>query len=159
MYLFLKLVHVAAVILFMGNIITGLFWKFHAERAEEARAIAQVFDGIIRSDRIFTLPGSIVIVAAGIMAAIEGGYPILGTGWIFWSIVLFTISGVVFMVRIAPLQRKIRRLAKAGSEGGSFDWDQYHTLAKSWDIWGLVAMLTPMGAVVLMVLKPALPGF
>ena len=158
MYLFAKLLHVIAVILFMGNIITGVFWKMHAERAKDPRSIAEVFDGIIRSDRWFTIPGTVAIVAAGIWTANIGGYPILGTGWIFWSIVLFTLSGVAFSIWLAPLQRKIRNLAQAGVESGRFDWDQYHALARAWDIWGLVSLLTPVGAVVLMVLKPTLPG-
>ncbi len=31
MYQVLKAIHVFAVIIFMGNIITGLFWKMHAD--------------------------------------------------------------------------------------------------------------------------------
>ncbi len=38
------------------------------------------------------------------------------------------------------------------------DWHHYHTLSRSWEIWGLVAMITPALAVILMVLKPNLPG-
>lgn len=158
MYLIAKLFHVVAVILFLGNIITGLFWKFHAERARDVSSIAQVFDGIIRSDRYFTIPGSVAIVGAGIWAAVLGNFPILGTGWILWSIVLFTISGVIFMLRIAPLQRAIRGLARMGAQSGQFDWARYRTLAHAWDLWGLAAMLTPVAAVVLMVLKPDLPA-
>jgi len=158
MYLFAKLLHVVAVILFLGNIITGLFWKFHAERAKDPKSIAEVFDGIIRSDRLFTLPGSIFIVAAGFWTAMIGGFPILGTGWILWSIVLFSISGVIFTLRIVPLQRSIRALAREGAASGQFDWPRYRALAHAWDVWGLAAMLTPVAAVVLMVLKPALPA-
>lgn len=35
MYHILKLIHVAAVIIFLGNIITGLFWKAHADRTKD----------------------------------------------------------------------------------------------------------------------------
>jgi len=157
-YLILKLFHVIAVILFLGNIITGLFWKFHVERAKDPKSIMQVFDGIIRSDRLFTIPAIFVIIAAGVGAAIIGKLPILGTGWIFWSIVLFTISGLAYTFRVAPLQVKILKVAQAGIESGQFDWAQYRTLSHAWDAWGLAAMLAPIAAVVLMVLKPAVPG-
>jgi uncharacterized membrane protein len=70
MYLFLKLLHIIAVVLFLGNIITGLFWKFHAEGTRDARIIAHTFEGISRSDRWFTMPGVLLILAAGIPAAI-----------------------------------------------------------------------------------------
>ena len=57
MYLIWKLIHVTAVILFLGNIITGLFWKAHADRSRDVRFIAHTMEGIIRADRWFTIPG------------------------------------------------------------------------------------------------------
>ena len=158
MYLVLKLIHIVAVILFLGNIITGLFWKFHADGSKDPRIIAHSFEGIIRSDRWFTIPAVWAILLSGAGAAIQGRFPILGTGWIFWSIVLFTISGLAFTLRVAPLQVQIVKFARAGVESGQFDWSRYRTLARTWEIWGLVALLTPCAAVALMVLKPGIPG-
>lgn len=158
LYLFLKLLHIIAVILFLGNIITGLFWKFHADRTNDPRIIMHAFEGIIRSDRWFTIPGVVVIILAGVGAAIIGRFPILGTGWIFWSIVLFAISGLAFSYKIAPLQVRIVNLARAGMKTEQMDWHLYHTLSRSWELWGWVALLTPIAAVVLMVLKPNLPA-
>lgn len=154
MYLWLKLVHVAAVIAFLGNITTGLFWYAHAARTRDPRLLAHAMDGIIRSDRLFTIPGVVVIIASGLAAAIAGGHPILGTPWILWSLVLFGVSGLVFVLRVAPLQVRLRVLARAGAERGAFDWDGYHRVARAWEAWGLVALLTPVAALVLMVLKP-----
>lgn len=156
MYLWLKLLHVAAVVAFLGNITTGLFWKRHGDRTHDARIIAHTLDGIIRSDEWFTIPGVVLIVAGGVAAAIVGGFPLLGTGWILWSIVLFTVSGLIFVVRIVPLQRQMRTLAQAGAERGSLDPARYGQLSRSWDLWGAVALLTPVAALVLMVLKPSL---
>ena len=39
MYALLKFVHVLAVILFLGNVITGLFWKAHADRTKDPKII------------------------------------------------------------------------------------------------------------------------
>ena len=50
--------------------------------------------------------------AAGFSAAIQGGLPLLRTGWIFWSIVLFTLSGVIFALKLVPLQRKILQITE-----------------------------------------------
>jgi uncharacterized membrane protein len=111
-------------------------------------------EGIIRSDRLFTIPGVIVIVAAGIAAAIVGGHPILRTGWILWTLVLFTISGLAFMFRVAPLQRELRSVAETGAREGSFDYPAYQRLARRWEIWGAVSLLTPLAGLMLMVLKP-----
>jgi uncharacterized membrane protein len=155
MYLLMKLLHVVAVIAFLGNIATGLFWHIHAARTRDPRLLAHTVNGIIRSDRLFTMPGVVVIIATGIFAAIRGGFPLLRTGWIAWTLVLFGISGLVFMFRVAPLQRQLLALAQAGT-AGSFDYAGYASLAKRWEIWGAVALLTPLAGLALMVLKPAL---
>jgi uncharacterized membrane protein len=154
MYLLIKLIHVAAVIAFVGNITTGLFWHAHAARTRDPRLIAHAMDGIIRSDRLFTMPGVVIIIVTGVAAAIHGNFPLLRTGWILWSLILFSISGLIFMVRLAPLQRQLRALAEAGARAGPFDYARYHALAVRWEIWGAAALLTPLAALVLMVLKP-----
>jgi uncharacterized membrane protein len=155
MVLVLKLIHVAAVVLFLGNIITGLFWHAHAARTRDPRLLFHAMDGIIRSDRWFTLPGVIVITASGILTAMRAGLPIFGTPWIFGSIVLFSISGLLFGVRVAPLQKQLRGVAHSGMSSSSFDYAQYHRLARSWEMWGAAALLLPLGSMALMVLKPS----
>ena len=156
MYLWLKLVHVLGVVMFVGNIVTGVFWHKHAERTRDARLIAHAVAGVIRSDRLFTMPGVMIILASGIFAAIQGSFPILGTGWILWSLVLFGISGLVFMIRLAPLQRAMHKYAESAAARGAFDYAGYHRLSRQWDFWGAVATIAPLLALALMVLKPAL---
>jgi uncharacterized membrane protein len=155
-YLLVKLLHIAAVIAFLGNIGTGLFWHAHAAGSRDPMLLASVLDGIIRSDRIFTVPGVIAIVATGFAAAILGNFPILRTGWIFWAIVLFSVSGLIFALRVAPLQRQLRDFVNAAIQSGTFDYAGYHARAVRWEVWGGVALLAPLGALVLMVLKPSL---
>ena len=154
-YLGLKLIHVLAVALFLGNIITGIFWKANADRTRNPVVIANMLEGIIQADRLFTMPPILFILIGGFGAAVAGGYPILGTGWIFWSIVLFTVSGIAFMTHVAPSQRQMLGLAR-GSQ--TLDWPAYRKLSRRWEIGGIVALITPILAVVLMVMKPALPG-
>jgi uncharacterized membrane protein len=153
-YLLLKLLHIAAVIAFIGNISTGLFWHRHGAHTRDAGILAHTMDGIIRSDRLFTTPGVIAIIAGGVALAMHSRTPILGTGWILWTLILFSIAGLLFIVRVAPLQRQLRALAQAGATSGQFDYAHYHALAVRWELWGLGALLTPLGGLVLMVLKP-----
>jgi uncharacterized membrane protein len=156
-YTFLKLVHIFAVIIFMGNIITGLFWMKQADKTRDISVISFTMKGIINSDRWFTIPGVIVIVAGGIGAALHNSLPLLRTGWIFWSIILFSISGIAFGWKVAPLQRKIYRYTLSGDD---FNRKVYHSYLKQWELWGLVSLLTPLAALVMMVLKiPAASGF
>lgn len=152
MYLVLKLVHLTGVVLFLGNITVGVFWKAWADRTRDPALMAQTVDGIIRADRIFTIPGAVILVAGGVAAALVAGYPILGTGWILWALIAFALSGVAFH----PLARVQRRLSAAAHAG---DLALYDALSKSWNAWGGVALLPPVVAFVLMILKPALPAF
>ena len=154
MYLALKTLHILAVVFFLGNIITGLFWKAHGDRTADPRIIAHTLEGIIRSDRWFTVPGVVFIVGFGVAAAILGELPILGTGWIWQSIVLFSVSGLAFMFQVAPLQRRLLAVAAAGVSGQGWDAMAYRQLSRRWELWGVVAILTPLAAMVLMVYKP-----
>lgn len=155
MYQLLKVVHLFAVIIFMGNIITGLFWKRHADRTKNRAIIAHTMDGLIRADRWFTVPGVVVITAAGVFAAMQAGLPLLRTGWILWSLVAFSLSGLAFVWRVAPLQKQLLALA-AGDAEGSLDWTSYHSKSVQWELWGLFATITPAIAVILMTWKPAI---
>jgi uncharacterized membrane protein len=152
----LKAIHVFSVVIFLGNIITGLFWHAHAERTRDASVLAHAMAGIIRSDRLFTTPSVFAILASGVWLAIRGGFPLLGTGWILWSIILFGISGVVFVSRVAPLQRQLHALALAGAERENFDYAAYRRRARVWELWGAIALLTPVAALAIMTVKPAL---
>ncbi len=154
MYLVLKLVHITAVILFLGNIITGLFWHAHAARTGDPRLLHHVMDGIIRSDRWFTLPGVVIIVVTGVLNALHAQLPLLGTPWIAWSLALLSVSGIVYGARVAPLQQQMRTLARVGVQSGEFDARGYHALARRWEWWGAAALLTPLAVLILMVLKP-----
>ncbi len=156
MYLTVKTIHILAVVLFLGNIITGVFWKLHADRTRSPAVMANALDGVIRSDRWFTMPGVVVILVTGVWLSISAGFPILGTGWIFWSLILFGVSGALFMLMLAPDQRRMHALAAHARDSGEMDWDGYRRLSRRWEISGLFATGAPLVALALMVIKPAL---
>ena len=154
-YLSLKFLHIVGAILFLGNITTGVFWKAHADKSRDPAIIAHALDGIIRSDRLFTIPGVLIILAAGIAAAIVGGLPMLRTEWLAAGFILLSIAGIAFSARIAPLQRRMRDLARASTDPAAFDWATYEKLSRDWAIWGSVALISPFLAAALMVFKPS----
>jgi uncharacterized membrane protein len=153
LFLLLKSLHIASVVLFLGNVSTGAFWKFHADKLGELRARAQALDGIIESDRRFTVPGVFLIVATGVAMAMLMGYPLFGTPWILWSLVLFGIAGATFSVCVGPLQKRLLANVRAGM-AGNWNEAEYKALSHSWLKWGAVATGAPVGALFLMVFKP-----
>jgi len=151
-YLLLKLIHLSGVVLFLGNITVGILWKRLADRTANAAIIAHTIDGIIRADRVFTIPGIIILLIGGLGAAHLGGYPILGTGWILWALAAFALAGAAF----GPLSRNQRALSTAAHAG---DLAEYERLSAAWNLWGGIALVLPIVAFVLMILKPQLPAF
>jgi uncharacterized membrane protein len=155
LYLALKSLHIVSVVLFLGNIITGVFWKMHADRAGTLSARAQALDGIIQSDRWFTMPGVLLIVATGVALALVGHLSLLRTFWIVASLALFGVSGAAFSMRVAPLQKSLLANARAGL-AGNWNESEYHALSRAWTLWGTIATLAPLIAVFLMVMKPVI---
>lgn len=152
-YSYLKLLHLIAVIIFLGNIFTGLFWMNIAKKTKNIKIIFHTVKGVILSDRYFTIPGVVFITTFGLIAAIFGHIPLLRTGWIFWSLVLFTISGIAFMWKVAPLQRKILNLTSNQDDKLDFNWAVFNKVYLEWEIWGLIALVAPVMALVMMTLK------
>lgn len=151
--LVLKSIHILAVILFMGNITTGLFWMHNAVRSRNGSIINHTIKAIIKADMIFTIPGVVMVVASGIWLAFCMQFPIFKLGWILWSIILFSASGIAFAVKVAPLQKQIAQLTSRHEKLTDSDWESFAKLMRKWDFWGMVALLTPFISFLMMVLK------
>jgi uncharacterized membrane protein len=154
MYIALKILHVFAVVIFVGNLITGVLWKIHADQTKDPVIIRHTVAGLIRADRWFTIPGVLLILIGGFGAAVVGGLPLIRTRWILAGIVLFTISGIAYMARVVPLQRQMLAVAGAGVERGSMDWEKYGALTRNWNVWGTIALAAPVLALIAMIAKP-----
>ena len=115
LYLALKSLHIVSVVLFLGNIITGVFWKVHADLTGDLRARAQALDGIIKSDRVFTVPGVFLIIATGVGLALMAGFPLLSTFWIGGPWRCSAFRALAFGIGVGPLQKKLLANARAGS--------------------------------------------
>lgn len=94
------------------------------------------------------MPGVIGLIIFGFGAQGIGHIPIT-TGWILWPIVLIVISGAAFMAKVVPVQKKLLAL----TESGAFDNNKYAALSKEWTMWGMIATITPLIAVILMVMR------
>lgn len=153
-----KLFHVLAVVLFLGNLVTCLFWAAHGNRSRDPSVIVHIFGGIRRADRWFTLPGALAIVLGGVAASIRLEMDVFGTGWILWGAGLFGIGLVVLATVRAALQRDLFELAIAG-DAEHLAWKEYELLYGYWWMASLAAIAALLLAVVVMVYRPALPGF
>jgi uncharacterized membrane protein len=147
-YLIFKLIHVFAVIFFVGNIVIGVFWKNHGDKSGDVKIIAHTLRGIIKADKIFTMPAVAFLILAG-FGAMGIGYLPFETGWIMWGFIMILISGAAFMAKVVPIQKKLLKIAEAET----FDKQLYDQVSKEWNLWGSIATIAPIIAVILMVLK------
>jgi uncharacterized membrane protein len=152
-YFILKAIHLLAVVAFLGNIVTGLFWMKFARKTNDISIIHHTAAGIIASDKLFTIPGVLIITAGGFAAALYGGIPLLRTGWIFWPIILFTLSGLFFAFKVVPLQVRMRKHFETGTENKESSLKGFDDIVKQWELWGFMAVITPIISFFMMILK------
>ena len=150
-----KLLHIVGVILFFAGFVGALLSQRFADRAQDPRIVAHTFKIMNFNDRWLTPVSIVLILVGGFGAASRAGLSLVQTGWILWSLVLFGISGVIFLARALPLQHKIEEMATSGQD--EFDWAAYGRLSRAWSKWAHLAFVAVLVALVLMVFRPSLP--
>jgi uncharacterized membrane protein len=152
MYTLLKFFHIVGVILFVGNIIVTGWWKTLAARTKNPQIIAHAQRQVTLTDFIFTAGGSFLVGAMGILMV-----TIYQLDWnLFWlkiGIVLFALSGVLWVVVLIPIQIKQARLAVQFVKTEEIP-TIYWTLERWWLIVGTLATLLPLGTAYFMIVKP-----
>lgn len=155
MYLALKVVHVAALVIFLGNISLAMVWKWDADRTRNPTIMAHVLHGVVAGDRWITVPSAVLLFISGFGMAMLGGLPLLHTDWIWKASIAFAASGVLYLYPIGPDQRRMERIAlAAGGEPADMDWAAYARLSRRWLLFGLLAIAALVVAMVLMIYKP-----
>lgn len=157
-YSWIVLVHVLAVLVFVGNFVAAwLVWAC-ARDIREPSVLARFYDLVNLGDRWLTPIPVIVILASGVQAARLRGLSVTGTGWIVWSLIALGASGLVFAGRLAGLQRSLAATARAAGGSGSFDVLAWRAQRAAWARWASLGTAAVLIAIALMVLKPAIPG-
>ncbi|SFC64611.1 Predicted integral membrane protein [Parapedobacter composti] len=144
----LILLHLFAVIVFLGNIITEIRWLHKASKTGNKETIRFAITEIIKGDKVFTLPCVFVITATG--SFVYNQFPILENRWLLFALTAYIISGIVYTLRVAPLQKKIAQLVADNSATLSSDYKRAYT---SWNFWGLIALLTAAMSLIFTTIK------
>lgn len=151
-YLWLKALHLLAVVLFVGNITVTAVWKIFADRTRNRVVIEFAQRLVILTDWLFTGPAAALLFVSGWLAASASGMELLEATWLRGGLLLFSASGLVWAAILIPVQaRQSRLLAETREQPLP---ERYFALARIWRYAGIVATLLPIGALVLMVTKP-----
>jgi uncharacterized membrane protein len=145
------LVHVAGVVLFLGNIVVTAVWKLLADRTGDTAVVAYAQRLVLVTDVVFTATGATMIAISGPVLAERLDWP----GWASLGLALFAVSGVIWAAVLIPIQvaqwRLTRRLARDAELP-----PRYRRLSLVWAIFGAAATVLPLANLYLMVVKPDL---
>ena len=147
-----KVVHLAGVVIFLGNIIVTAIWKAMADRTGEPRIIAYAQRLVTITDWIFTA-GGIVLILLGAYGMVLTAKLDLTQSWLALGQSLFVASGVIWAAILIPTQIAQARQARAFAAGVPIP-DTYWRHSRRWLIWGIIATLLPLANLYVMVFKP-----
>ena len=152
-YSLLKSLHLMGVVLFLGNIIVTALWKTLADRSRSAAVIVYGQRLVTVTDIAFTAIGATLIAVTGHLMA--GGITVIrATPWLTWGSALFTVSGLLWVLVLIPIQIGQSRIARSLQPGAAVP-ERYWRLSKAWMIVGSIATVLPVANLYLMVFKPS----
>ncbi|ADO68949.1 DUF2269 family protein [Stigmatella aurantiaca] len=150
----LRLVHLVAVVVFLGDIAVTAVWRLLADRTREPRVIVYALRLVLFTDKYLLMPSVLVLVVTGFLSAHLQGISLWSNPFYALGQILFMASGVLWNVVLRPVQS--RQLGLAESLGASEAlFADYLLLTKKWLRWGLLTMACAFGSMVLMVLAGA----
>ena len=82
------------------------------------------------------------------------GISIVNTKWIFWSLNLFGLMGVIFVLKVLPLQSKIEKFLKEMLINNKFDKILYHQYSRRWNWYAYFSFIVLTIILILMVVRP-----
>ncbi|MEA3571651.1 DUF2269 family protein [Paenibacillus phoenicis] len=144
--------HVLGVLLMVGNIITAAFWKIRADRTGNPQIMHYAAKNVMIADYIFTIPGLVLIVLSGGMMTGSLGYSLTGLNWLTFSLILFAVTGLIWLLILIPMQRKMIRLSSDDIESGTVS-AAYRKASRNWAVYGTIATLLPLVILYLMISK------
>ncbi|NOU94668.1 DUF2269 family protein [Paenibacillus sp. LMG 31456] len=150
---FLLFLHVLGAILLVGNIFTAAFWKVKADIKGDLAAIHSATKNVMLADYIFTIPGLILIIVTGSLMALKAGYSMSGFNWLTLSLTLFSLTGLIWLALLLPLQRSMIRHSAQSLEAGTLS-KAYRKASLYWAIFGTIGTLIPVVVLYLMISKP-----
>ena len=148
--------HILGATLLIGNALVMAVWLTLAGFSRSDPAKRRAARVVNLGDAWFTVPGVILLLLNGLamVAARYGGLAAFTTtGWIAAGLVLLSLTGIIWALRLVPTQLSLYRLAAAD---GPLDAIAFRRLLVRWSIWGSVATALPLLAAFVMTTKPTL---
>lgn len=138
----------------IGNALVMAAWLTIAGFAKDETRRRRAARAVNVGDVWFTVPGVVLLLLNGLAMVMEryGGLgAITTTPFIGIGLVLLSLTGLTWALRLVPAQLAMYRLAVAP---GALDEIAFRRALRRWSIWGVVATALPVIAVFVMTTKP-----
>jgi uncharacterized membrane protein len=148
----MKILHVLAVVVLLGNLLMAPFWRKRLAALGGVQARAAANRSVRVADLIFTLPGWVVVLATGIMLIIYRG---MQGGWLHLSLLLF-LGWLIFWHMLVLRARKamIAQAEEAiSSKQAPAELAQHE---RQWQQWSYLAAGIVVLILILMIAQPKL---
>jgi uncharacterized membrane protein len=156
-YFALKYLHVIGAAVLLGTGAGIAFFMLVAHLRGDVRIVAGVARLVVLADFVFTATAVLAQPATGVLLAWQAGYS-LWEGWIFWSIVLYLVTGA-FWLPVVWMQIRMRDLAEESVRAQTSLPSAYHRLFRMWFAFGFSAFAAVLAIFWLMIARPQLPAW
>jgi uncharacterized membrane protein len=157
LYFVLKYLHIVGAAVLLGTGAGIAFFMLAAHLGGKPTVIAGVARIVVIADFIFTATAVVVQPVTGSLLALQVGYS-FWDGWIVWSMVLYAITGALWLP-VVWMQMRLRDLASAAAAEGSPLPDEYHQIFWLWFSFGIPAFVAVAAILWLMIAKPQIALF
>jgi uncharacterized membrane protein len=152
LYFVLKYLHIVGAAVLLGTGTGIAFFMLAAHLGGKPTVIAGVARIVVIADFIFTAAAVVVQPITGSLLVLHVGYS-FWDGWIVWSIVLYIITGALWLP-VVRLQMRLRDLASTAAAEGSPLPAEYHRIFWMWFAFGIPAFTAVAIILWLMIAKP-----
>ena len=105
------------------------------------------------TDYVFTAGGAAILFVAGVVNAMIHEIEIMQIKWLVWGVVLFSLSGLIWVFILIPIQRKQAKASREFSIDGAIP-ENYWRREFWWYVFGIIAIILPLLNLYWMVFKP-----
>lgn len=156
-YFVLKYLHVVGAAVLLGTGSGIAFFMLMAHLSGKAAVIAGVARIVVIADFIFTATAVVLQPITGALLVLNVGYS-LWDGWVIWSIVLYVLTGALWLP-VVWMQMRLRDLATTAAAENKPLPVQYHRLFWLWFAFGIPAFAAVAIILWLMIAKPPIAFF
>jgi uncharacterized membrane protein len=149
----MKILHVLAVVVLLGNLLMAPFWRKRLAALGGAQARAAANRSVRVADLIFTLPGWVVVLATGIMLIIYRGG--MHGGWLHLSLLLFLGWLIFWHVLVLRTRKAMIAQAEEAASGGQAPAELAQH-ERQWQQWSYLAAGIAVLILILMIAQPRL---